>query len=249
MNVITMASRKGGAGKSTLTAHLAAYCHTAGHRCVVIDADPQGSITLWHSLRTDRQPDLRSGARGIDRALAMAMVEGYEWAFIDTAASMWVVAQEAIRAATLVAVPARPGFFDLNAVRETVAAARERNKPYAVVLNAAPVKRDDKEAPAVVQSRAFFDKLNIPVWSGQVSQRTGYVLTPALASARWRLIRSPEPRSPGCGRRSNVRSQRSTTRTRRQAWRTARRRKLRRVGKGATRRARVRQFESPRGLR
>jgi chromosome partitioning protein len=111
------------------------------------------------------------------------MVEGYEWAFIDTAASMWVVAQEAIRAATLVAIPARPGFFDLNAVRETVAAARERNKPYAVVLNAAPVKRDDKEAPAVVQSRAFFDKLGIPVWSGQVSQRTGYVLTLAAGSS------------------------------------------------------------------
>jgi chromosome partitioning protein len=177
MNVITMASRKGGAGKSTLTAHLAAFCQQSGHRCTIIDADPQGSLTLWHSLRPGQEPHLRSGARGIERAIAMAMVEGYQWAFIDTAASMWVVAQEAIRAATLVLVPARPGFFDLNAVRETVAAARERNKPYAVVLNATPVKRDDKEAPAVVQSRAFFDKLGIPVWSGQISQRTGYVLT------------------------------------------------------------------------
>ena len=183
MNIVTMASRKGGAGKSTLTAHLAALCHEAGHRTIVIDADPQGSLTLWHSLRPDRQPDLRSGARGIDRALAMAMVEGYEWAFIDTAASMWVVAQEAIRAATMVLIPARPGFFDLNAVRETVAAARERNKPYAVVLNATPVKRDEKEAPAVVQSRAFFDTLGIPVWAGQVSQRTGFVLTLAAGAS------------------------------------------------------------------
>jgi chromosome partitioning protein len=183
MNIITMASRKGGAGKSTLTAHLAALCHQAGHRTVVIDADPQGSLTLWHSLRPDRQPDLRSGARGIERALAHAMVEGYEWAFIDTAASMWVVAQEAIRAATMVLIPARPGFFDLNAVRETVAAARERNKPYAVVLNATPVKRDDKEAPAVVQSRAFFGTLGIPVWAGQVSQRTGFVLTLAAGAS------------------------------------------------------------------
>ena len=128
MYIITMASRKGGAGKSTLTAHLAAVCHQAGHRTIVIDADPQGSLTLWHSLRPDRQPDLRSGARGIERALAHAMVEGYAWAFIDTAASMWVVAQEAIRAATMVLIPARPGFFDLNAVRETVAAARERQQ-------------------------------------------------------------------------------------------------------------------------
>ncbi len=153
MNIITMASRKGGAGKSTLTAHLAAFSRQAGHRCTVIDADPQGSLTLWHSLRADGDPPLRNAARGIDRALATAMVEGYEWAFIDTAASMWVVALEAIRAATFVLIPARPGFFDLNAVRETVATARERDKPYAVVLNAAPVKREDKEAPAVTQSR------------------------------------------------------------------------------------------------
>ena len=183
MNIITMASRKGGAGKSTLTAHLAAFCHQSGHRCTITDADPQGSLSLWHSLRRDGQPYLRDGARGIDRALAMAMVDGCQWAFIDTAASMWVVAQEAIRAATLVAVPARPGFFDLNAVRETIATARQHNKPYAVVLNSAPVKRDDKEAPAVLQSRAYFDKLGIPVWSGQISQRTGYVLTLAAGSS------------------------------------------------------------------
>lgn len=183
MNIIAMASRKGGAGKSTLTAHLAAFCHGAGKRCMVIDADPQGSLTLWHSLRADGQPPLESGARGIDRALAMAMVEGYEWVFIDTAASMWVVAQEAIRAATLVLIPARPGFFDLDAVRATVDAARERNKPYAVVLNATPPKRGDKEAAAVAQSRAYFERLAIPVWAGQISQRAGYVLTLAAGES------------------------------------------------------------------
>ena len=115
MNVITLASRKGGAGKSTLTAHLAACAHSAGHRCLVIDADPQGSLTLWHSLRRDDRLKLQTAARGIDRALAFASIEGYEWVFIDTAPTMWVVVQEAIRAATLVVIPARPGFFDLNA--------------------------------------------------------------------------------------------------------------------------------------
>jgi hypothetical protein len=42
-----------------------------------------------------------------------------------------------------VVIPARPGFFDLAAVQETVKTARERDRPYAVVLNASPVKRDD----------------------------------------------------------------------------------------------------------
>jgi chromosome partitioning protein len=47
MNVITFASRKGGAGKSTLTAHLAALAHQTGHRCLLVDADPQGALTLF----------------------------------------------------------------------------------------------------------------------------------------------------------------------------------------------------------
>jgi chromosome partitioning protein len=187
MNVITLASRKGGAGKSTLAAHLAACAHAGGRRCLLIDADPQGSLTLWQSLRKDGRPPLRSAARGIGRALAFAGVDGHDWVFIDTAATMWVVAQEAIRAASLVVIPARPGFFDLDAVRETVATARERDKPYAVVLNAAPPRRDDRESPLVTQSRAFLDKRGIPVWHGQVSQRAGYALTLAAGGSACEL--------------------------------------------------------------
>src|SRR6516165_3677299 len=85
MNVITLASRKGGAGKSTLTAHLAACAQGAGHRCLIIDADPQGSLTLWHSLRTHDRLVLQSAARGIHRAVTFAAIERYDWVFIDTA--------------------------------------------------------------------------------------------------------------------------------------------------------------------
>ena len=121
--------------------------------------------------------------RGIDRALAMAQVAGAEWVFIDTSPTMWVVVQEAIRAATLVLIPARPGFLDLDAVRETVKTARERNKPYAVVLNACPVKRDEREAPAVAQSRAYLDREGVPVFAGQISHRAAFSLTLAAGAS------------------------------------------------------------------
>src|SRR3569623_1572691 len=119
MNVITLASRKGGAGKSTLTAQLAAQAHAAGKRVLVIDADPQASLTLWHSRRTDSGLRLKTPERGLDRALAFAMIEGTDYVFIDTAPTTWVVVQEAIRVATMVLIPARPGFFDLAAVAVT----------------------------------------------------------------------------------------------------------------------------------
>jgi chromosome partitioning protein len=183
MNVITLASRKGGAGKSTLTAHLAAHAQGLGHRALIIDADPQGSLSLWHSVRKGGEPRLANAAQGIARVLAFAQVESIEWVFIDTPPSMRVVVTEAIRAATLVVIPARPGFFDLAAVRETVNLAREFDKPYAVVINAAPVKRDERDAPAVTQSRTHLDKLAIPVWSGQVSQRAGFALSLAAGAS------------------------------------------------------------------
>ena len=64
MNVIVFASRKGGSGKSTLTAHLAAHANRPSRRCMLIDCDPQGSISLWHKLRGTAEPQLRNGARG-----------------------------------------------------------------------------------------------------------------------------------------------------------------------------------------
>jgi len=64
-----------------------------------------------------------------------------------------------------------------------VKTARALDKPYAVVLNAAPAKRDDKEAPVVAQARAFLDAHAIPIWWGQVSQRAGYSLTLAAGAS------------------------------------------------------------------
>lgn len=183
MNVITVASRKGGAGKTTLCAHLAAYAQSQGHRCQLIDGDPQGSLTLCNHLRADNALPLATAERGIDRALTIAQMAGAEWVFIDTSPTMWVVVQEAIRAATLVLIPARPGFLDLDAVRETVKTARERDKPYAVVLNACPVKRDEREAPAVAQSRAHFDREGVPVFAGQISHRAAFSVTLAAGAS------------------------------------------------------------------
>ena len=183
MNVITVASRKGGAGKTTLCAHLAGLAHAQGHRVMAIDGDPQGSFALCNRLRGAAALPFTTAERGIDRALALAQVAGTDYVFIDTSPTMWVVVQEAIRAATLLLIPARPGFLDLDAVRETVKCARERNRPYAVVLNACPVKRDEREAPAVAMARAYLDREGIPVFAGQVSHRAAFTLTLASGAS------------------------------------------------------------------
>jgi cellulose biosynthesis protein BcsQ len=176
MNVIVFASRKGGTGKSTLAAHLAALAHKPSRPCLLIDADPQGSLSLWHKRREAEDLPLKAVQRGIADVVKAAKRDGIEWVFIDTAPNMSASVTEAIRAATLVIVPCRPGVFDLDAVKETVTFAREARKPYAVVINGAPPKRQDVESPMVAQARADLAAVHIPVWGGQITQRGHFSL-------------------------------------------------------------------------
>ena len=100
MNVVVFASRKGGSGKSTLTAHIAAHAHRPSRACLLIDADPQGSLTLWHKLRKAEDLPLKVAMRGIGDIVRAAKRDGTEWVFIDTAPNMSASVTEAIRAAT-----------------------------------------------------------------------------------------------------------------------------------------------------
>jgi cellulose biosynthesis protein BcsQ len=52
MRILTIASQKGGAGKTTLTAHVAVEAERAGAGPVaVVDTDPQGSLAAWWNTR------------------------------------------------------------------------------------------------------------------------------------------------------------------------------------------------------
>src|SRR5246127_1693247 len=147
MNVIVFASRKGGSGKSTLAAHLAAQIK-ATKPCLLVDADPQGSLTLWHKLRGTNEPPIKTAVNSVSGILAAAERDGVEWVLIDTPPNLSAVVGDAIKNATMVIIPARPGVFDVNAVQETIQTCRAARKPYAVVLNGAPARRDGGVAAA-----------------------------------------------------------------------------------------------------
>jgi chromosome partitioning protein len=127
-------------------------------------------------LRNAEELPLKTAQRGVANMVKAAKDDGIEWVFIDTAPNMSASVTDAIRAATLVVVPCRPGVFDLAAVRETVAFARQLRKPYAVVINGAPPRRQDVESPMVTHARESLLGLNIPVWGGQITQRAIFSL-------------------------------------------------------------------------
>jgi chromosome partitioning protein len=177
MNVLTFASRKGGTGKSTLAAHLAAHLHQLSASCLLIDDDPQSSLTFWNSLRGDDALPLKPIKRTLSRTIKKAERKGTEWVFIDTPANMSAGVADAIQSATLAIIPCRPGVFDLAAVQETIAFARRVRTPYAVVINGAPSRREGSEAAAVAYTRDCLSRMDVPVWGGQITYRADYSLS------------------------------------------------------------------------
>ncbi len=195
MNVIVFASRKGGSGKSTLAAHLAAQIK-ATKPCLLIDADPQGSLTLWHKLRGTNEPPIKTAVNSVSGILSTAKRDGVEWVLIDTPPNVSAVVEDAIRNATMVIIPARPGVFDVNAVQETIQTCRAARKPYAVVLNGAPARRDDAESPIVTIAREALAKVSC-AGVGRTDHQPRRSLDGAWAGRRRSRILCRGPRGDG----------------------------------------------------
>jgi chromosome partitioning protein len=145
-------------------------------RCLLIDEDPQGSLTLWNALRREAALPIKTVKRELADVLKKAKRRDVDWVFIDTPANVSASVVDAIRAAKLVIIPCRPGLLDIDAVQETIDFSRRLGTPYAVVLNGAPPKREDAESPVVTAARECLAELNVPVWGGQITHRVSFSL-------------------------------------------------------------------------
>jgi chromosome partitioning protein len=126
--IVVMATLKGGSGKSTAAACLAAHCQRAGLRVVVIDADPQASLMHWRSLG-EPSIDLEVVADTSEAvaATALDMARQSDLVVIDTAGFRNRTMIEALSVADLAVIPIKASPLDIAAAIETVRLVEEVN--------------------------------------------------------------------------------------------------------------------------
>ena len=138
-----MAQQKGGAGKTTLAAHLAIAWAQLGYKVATVDIDPQGSLTRWHAVRaeaTGGQPGFThvqiTGWR--TQAEVEKLARSHDIVVIDSPPHAQTEARIAVRAATLVVAPVQPSPMDLWAVHPTIDLAAQEKRRLLLVLNRVP---------------------------------------------------------------------------------------------------------------
>jgi len=142
MRVLAMASQKGGSGKTTLSGHLAVQAERAGAGPVVlIDIDPQGSLSEWWNERTGELPAFaQTTVARLAADLEVLRQQGFKLAVIDTPPAITMAIQSVIAVAELIVIPTRPSPHDLRAVGATVDLCERAGKPLLFVVNSATPK-------------------------------------------------------------------------------------------------------------
>ncbi len=117
--VIAILNQKGGAGKTTLSVHLATALSRRGYKALLIDADPQGSALDWAAARTGTPLFPVGGIPkpSIHNELPV-LAAGYDVVVIDGPPRVYAVARSAIMASDLVLVPVQPSPYDVWAAKE-----------------------------------------------------------------------------------------------------------------------------------
>lgn len=153
MKTIAILSQKGGAGKTTITLHLAVASVKAGYNTAIIDLDPQASATKWSDRRTEELPVVLSAhASRLQHEINRVKELGGEMLFLDTAPHSDSAALEAAKSADIVLIPCRPAILDMEAIINTLNLVRTTKTPVFVVMNAvAPQGKERAEAIEAIQ--------------------------------------------------------------------------------------------------
>ena len=110
LRALLLASRKGGAGKTTLALHLGVVLGERS-KVLLIDADEQASASAWYRMRAASEPRLVAcQPRQVRDVLDAARAEGIGLAIIDTAGKAEV--EYVMRLADFVLIPVRTAFLE-----------------------------------------------------------------------------------------------------------------------------------------
>ncbi|WP_341532013.1 AAA family ATPase (plasmid) [Nostoc sp. UHCC 0302] len=139
MSIIAVINQKGGAGKSTISVHLARWLQKQGESVLVVDADAQCSSSKWLARLEQVIPCQVLQAPDALLDELPKLVESYTWVVADGPAALSETTRALVLTADLAIIPCQPAGIDLESASDTVHLIQQaqrirRGEPKAVMF-------------------------------------------------------------------------------------------------------------------
>ena len=176
MPVIAIVNQKGGTGKTTLATNLA-RAFAENSQVLLLDADAQGSSQDWADSHPQGRLNLEVRGAEPGRLLqdARRLAAEYPWVIIDGPAGISRTNADAVRAADLVLIPAKPSPFDVWAASDIVEAVKARQESsHGVPMSAFVITMARPRTLLGRQIEAALEEYGLPVLESRTTERVSY---------------------------------------------------------------------------
>jgi len=173
-SIITVATMKGGSGKSTVASCLAVYWHLRGRRPTLIDADPQRSI-----MRLVARERALGGVAVVEDATedasktARRLASGGGLVIIDTPGFRSKTTLDCLAAADFLLVPVKPSPFDVDRMLDTLSILTDRAEGPQPLFRCL-LTQTTRDSVIARHIRSELAEAGLPVLQNEMANRVAY---------------------------------------------------------------------------
>lgn len=178
-HIISITNQKGGVGKSTVAFNLAAVLADNKNTVFVVDADPQGTVSMWAKAGTRHEINKINHCITFtekpwtpEEILKLPQEQNYDFIIIDCGPANNKATKATLVVSNLTIIPISPSPLDINSARSTIELIEEgsvrgaiKTKAYLLISKKIIGTNLAKEVRAACQI------LKLPVLRTEISQR------------------------------------------------------------------------------
>jgi chromosome partitioning protein len=173
--VITLAHQKGGVGKSTLSLNLYGFFAQAGHKCALVDIDPQGSITsLLQVFDEGGKVEIIERNSFKNYSELEEKIKDFDIVLIDTPPYLSKELYECLALSNMVLIPCKASPFDALAVVQTIELIRAEQAKSEGLIAAIVLTMTISNTSLPQQVRESLTVHEIPILDTEIGNRIAY---------------------------------------------------------------------------